>query len=127
MSGACPSALWGHGYISDDNGPDCTQHWADDERTCSEIEQAVGGSSGDGSAGQTQVMKMGMSCWFSNANDVQQTARSMHASGVNVCMVDGSVHFISDFVETGTNAQNLGIWDKLNLSNDGFPIDASKY
>jgi prepilin-type N-terminal cleavage/methylation domain-containing protein/prepilin-type processing-associated H-X9-DG protein len=127
MSGACPSALWGHGYISDANGPNCAQHWGDDVRTCSEIEQAVGGSSGDGSQGQTQVMKFGMSCWFSDASDVQQAARSMHASGVNVCMADGSVHFISDFVETGTSAQSLGIWDKLNLSNDGLPIDASKY
>jgi Protein of unknown function (DUF1559) len=31
MSGACPSALWAHGYFSDANGPNCTQTQGDDE------------------------------------------------------------------------------------------------
>jgi prepilin-type processing-associated H-X9-DG protein len=58
----------------------------------------------------------------------------MHANGVNVCLVDGSVRFISDFVELGvpanpptTEPSILGVWDKLNLSNDGYAIDASRF
>ncbi len=54
----------------------------------------------------------------------------MHTQGVNTCFADGSVHFINDFVQTGTNGtppSNLGVWDKLNLSSDGFPIDASSF
>ncbi len=50
--------------------------------------------------------------------------------GVNVCLADGSVRFISDFIELGTAGtppQCLGVWNKLNLSRDGLPIDASKY
>jgi prepilin-type processing-associated H-X9-DG protein len=56
--------------------------------------------------------------------------RSMHSGGVTVCFADASVHFISDFVELGVNGtppQCLGVWDKLNLSNDGLSLDASKY
>ena len=76
------------------------------------------------------LIQMGMSCYEGNDYDVQQTSRSMHPGGVNVCLADGSVRFISDFIELGTNGTppgGLGVWDKLNLSNDGLPIDASKY
>ena len=51
----------------------------------------------------------------------------MHPGGVNVCLADGSVRFISDFIELGTDIDNLGVWDKLYLSNDGLPINGSKY
>ena len=68
-----------------------------------------------------------MSCW-QTGNSEQQGPRSLHTGGINTCFADGSVHFISDFVQLGTNTNNpanLGVWDKLNLSNDGLPIDAS--
>ncbi len=119
MSGGCPSALWAHGYISDDNGPNSNQTAADDPRNCGEIQTAVGGA--------TQLIKLGMSCSAGPFPDWQQTARSLHVGGVNVCLADGSVRFISDFIETGTSQNSLGIWDKLNLSNDGLPIDGSKF
>jgi prepilin-type N-terminal cleavage/methylation domain-containing protein/prepilin-type processing-associated H-X9-DG protein len=122
MSGACPSALWSHGYISDANGPNCSSTRSDDPRACTDIQSAVGGA--------TTLIQLGMSCYEGNANDVQQGSRSMHSGGVNVCLADGSVRFISDFVELGTNGTPpgcLGVWDKLNLSNDGQPLDASKF
>jgi prepilin-type processing-associated H-X9-DG protein len=119
LSGGCPSALWGHGYISDDNGPNCNDTNADDPRNCIQIQQAVGGAA--------PLIQFGMSCSPGPFADWQQTARSMHPGGVNVCFADGSVHWISDFIELGTSQENLGVWDKLNLSNDGLPIDSSKY
>jgi prepilin-type N-terminal cleavage/methylation domain-containing protein/prepilin-type processing-associated H-X9-DG protein len=125
MSGACPSALWAYGYASDDNGPNCNVPPGDDPLACTEVQAAIGA---------TQLIRMGMSCSPRNEPNWQQGPKSMHAGGVNVCLADGSVRFISDFVELGvpanpptTEPSILGVWDKLNLSNDGYPIDASKF
>jgi prepilin-type processing-associated H-X9-DG protein len=124
MSGACPSALWCHGYVQDDNGPNCAQVWADDCRACTEVQAAVGG--------EQALVRAGMPCWPGNGPDWQQTARSLHPQGVNVCFCDGSVRFISDFVQLGVQygpqaPSSLGVWDKLNLSNDGETISGSNY
>ena len=87
--------------------------------TCSDVETAVGG--------EINLTAMGMSCSPTNYPNWQQTARSLHPGGVNTCFADGSVHFISDFIQLGTGPGNLGVWDKLNLSYDGQPIDAGSY
>ncbi len=121
MSGASPSALWAAGLTvyQDDNGPNCTQEWADDNYGCSDVTNALGG---------TPVMvQLGMPCWPGNNANTQQTTRSLHPGGVNVCMADGSVRFISDLVELGSGPSNLGVWDKLLLSNDGYSIDSNAY
>jgi hypothetical protein len=77
--------------------------------------------------GTAGLAALEMPCYTGNNPNVQQTARSMHPCGVNVCLCDGSVRFISDFIELGTSATNLGVWDKLILSNDGQAIDQSKF
>ena len=73
---------------------------------------------------------LGMPCATGGKLDNQQTARSLHSAGVNVCLADGSVRFISDFVELGTQGTPpacLGVWDKLMLANDGQPIKPGTY
>ncbi|HEY2146319.1 MAG TPA: DUF1559 domain-containing protein [Pirellulales bacterium] len=122
MSGACPSALWANGYGTDDNGPNPASMHGDDERTCTEVQAAVGG--------QAALTRKGMSCWNGPGTDRAQGSRSLHADGVNVSFCDGSVRFIGDFIERGipgTPPKCLGLWDKLMLSNDGGAVDASKY
>jgi prepilin-type N-terminal cleavage/methylation domain-containing protein len=132
MSGACPSALWAHGFLFDANGPNDAEPNGDDPRTCQEVENALGG--------QNNVLRLGMSCWNGDNQDVQQGSRSMHLAGVNVCLADGSVRFISDFIQRGTNPPGgataltpaqvyalLGVWDKLNLSNDGDTIESTQF
>lgn len=68
----------------------------------------------------------------------QSVVRSLHPGGVNCTMVDGSVRFISDFVEAGTALRGLGAyigevasdtteqtlltWQRLLISRDSFPI-----
>ncbi len=116
---ACGSAIWAPGYDGDDNGPNCTFIWADDNCSCNDVWTALGGG--------PQTCQAGMACFNGNNPNWQQTARSVHTGGVTVCMADGSVRFISDFVQLGNSTSNLGVWDKLNLSNDGLPIDASSY
>lgn len=121
MGGACPSALWAHGYYGGDNGPNCRTGSGDGVVSCTDVAKAAGDPSGK------LLVQWGMGCSALDSPNWQQAARSMHSSGVNVCFADGSTHWISDFIETGTDTNNLGTWDKLNLSNDSQPIDASKF
>jgi prepilin-type processing-associated H-X9-DG protein len=127
MSGG-PTSLWACGYDGDDNGPNYSavnalyagnQGLADDSEACSAVAAAVGG--------KIPLAKLGMSCSTDDWPNWQQTARSMHTDGVNVAFADGSVTFISDFVQIGFSQSNLGIWDKLLLSNDGHSIKPNSY
>jgi prepilin-type N-terminal cleavage/methylation domain-containing protein len=121
------SALWAHGYFQDDNGPNANNPNADDCRACAEVEQSLGGS-GSGSPGEKALLRMGMPCYDGDGADRQQTIRSMHQAGAYVGMCDGSVHFISDYIERdlqdfeSTKPTHLSVWDKLNLSNDGLGL-----
>jgi prepilin-type N-terminal cleavage/methylation domain-containing protein/prepilin-type processing-associated H-X9-DG protein len=128
MSGSS-SALWADGAVGNDNGPNSTLSGGDTIPSCTPVQTAVGGA--------TKLIGLGMAC--STGNLTQQTARSMHPGGVNVCFADGSVHFIPDSIELGQSNQGaavipssptaakLGVWDKLLLSNDGFPIPGTAY
>lgn len=130
MSGG-PSALWADGYYGDDNGPNSSSLEGDDDMTCNDVEQALFGSSGAGSQGEILMARAGMGCVGPKGN-WQMTSRSLHVGGVNVCMADGSVRFISDFIQLGTQAnpptaKNLGVWDKLLLPDDGETLSTSNY
>jgi prepilin-type N-terminal cleavage/methylation domain-containing protein/prepilin-type processing-associated H-X9-DG protein len=66
----------------------------------------------------------------------QSTVRSRHPGGANVAMADGSVHFLSDFIDQGaftiggyitdaqTNQSVFRLWQRLNMSRDGYTTDA---
>jgi prepilin-type N-terminal cleavage/methylation domain-containing protein/prepilin-type processing-associated H-X9-DG protein len=71
----------------------------------------------------------------------QSLVRSKHPGGANCSMADGSVRFISDFIDSGTLAANedgyidnkpvdqmtstsLGTWQRLNLPRDELPISS---
>ena len=41
MSGGGPSAPWGHGSLTDANGPNDLELHADDVRACADIEQKL--------------------------------------------------------------------------------------
>ena len=42
-----------------------------------------------------------------------------------VAMVDGSVHWIGNYVEVIASAGS--VWDRLNMADDGLPVDVSKF
>jgi prepilin-type N-terminal cleavage/methylation domain-containing protein/prepilin-type processing-associated H-X9-DG protein len=128
MSGG-PSSCWAHGFHGDANGPNANSIEADDMESCPDVWNFYGGGASPGGA---KVAALGMSCAGSAGGKAnwQQTSRSMHAGGVNTCMADGSVRFISDYIALGTDGTPpgcLAVWDFLNLSADGESIQAGTY
>jgi len=60
----------------------------------------------------------------------QSTSRSTHPGGVFAAMCDGSVQFISDFVDAGQQTAGLrcdasvfGVWQRMNCPDDGYVIN----
>jgi len=119
MSGGS-SALWAHGGITgDDYGPNCPFSDSDDVVGGDQIRTAFGGANG--------LTQEGMPCYGMPGN-IEQTARSMHAGGVNTCFADGSVHWIGDFVQVlPSTSTNLSVWDRLNASADGQPVTSDAF
>lgn len=120
MGAPAASSLWGH--ASDDGiGPNNCAAASDNVNGCSEIWSDVGSS---------RITRECMGCCRS-CQSSQGTARSRHPGGVNVCMVDGSVRFISDFIEKGSawtlSLNDFRTWERLNASADRLPIDMTSF
>ena len=58
-------------------------------------------------------------CCVSNENSVITSASSNHSGGVNVCMGDGSVRFVSDTIDCGDQTNDL----YANVPNKSRPQD----
>lgn len=63
----------------------------------------------------------------------QTVARSKHVGGIFAAMCDGSVQFISDFVDAGRQTDGLrcdpavfGIWQRLNCPDDGHLVSGAE-
>lgn len=77
--------------------------------------------------------------WAGAIWSYRSTVRSPHPGGAMVSMADGSVRFISDFVDKGTYQSTEGndyppvyndpdkfrVWERLNVSDDAYPITGS--
>ena len=119
MGGGAASALYAHGWMGDDNGPNCQSIYADDVFTCAITTSDFGGSA--------NLITLEMPCYIGDAASHQQTCRSLHPGGVQVVFCDGSVQFIYDEIQLGTGSTSLGVWDLLMLSNDGNIIGTGTY
>ncbi|QDT00937.1 DUF1559 domain-containing protein [Adhaeretor mobilis] len=121
--GGGPSALWRHGYYGDAAGPNSPGDEADDTIGCQDVIRAIGT--------KVALAQMKMGCIGRDRNS-QQTARSQHQGGLFVCFVDGSVHWISDDIEIridgiSENPPYASVWDRLNLSADGHPLNSDQF
>lgn len=114
MGNAGASALFGYGY-SDANGPNDPRVNSDDLKGCNYLR--------DTDPGTDVLLRERMSC-CKGQGSWQATVRSQHVGGAFCAFCDGSVHFISNWVETssGINA----VWPRLICSMDGLPVDLSK-
>jgi prepilin-type N-terminal cleavage/methylation domain-containing protein/prepilin-type processing-associated H-X9-DG protein len=119
MSGAS-SALWEFGgIVGDTNGPNSCDPNSDDILAGDAIRAAFGGSTG--------LLSEGMPCSDPNYTNIQAGARSAHPDGVNTCFADGSVHWISNSVESKRADGVRSVWDRLAASADGLPVDGGAF
>lgn len=138
--GDSASSLWcvGSGHYNDEAGPysqwpgaDCNgpnpanmfRMDQDDIVACQDIRDKIGYDRLHG------VELMG--CNPSSGYNGQSAVRSKHPGGVNVCMADGSVRFISDYVDTNGRVDfeppRFSVWDRLMSSADGQPISGDTF
>ncbi len=122
-------SLWGHGtFMGDCTGPNSRGlNGCDNVASCMYLGQVVG---------REVMADLAMDCypWVGSPYSVatnQQSVKSLHPGGANVCLGDGSVRFINDFIDTAgfinATAPVFSVWDRLNLSNDGQVIPAGTY
>ena len=131
LGGAASSALWAHGW-QESNGPNpCSDH-VDNILDCDTVRSDAGGLIG--------TLVPCMSCWNGEGNDKAAT-RSQHQGGVNVAMADGTVRFVSNYIEKSSqwnqwdgSLQNTSgatvsflCWQRLCASQDGQAIDGKKF
>ena len=123
------SSLWGHGWGSD-LGPNSCQDASDDLLDCTTIQTSAGGVDA--------TRKACMTC--ASGGSYQATTRSRHAGGVNIALADGSVRFLSNYIEKGTDmwgwvsaptTPNLSTqfvcYQRLFASQDGQVVDGKKF
>jgi prepilin-type N-terminal cleavage/methylation domain-containing protein/prepilin-type processing-associated H-X9-DG protein len=126
LGGPGSSSLWLHG--SDDclRPNDCNAS-SDNIMGCELLTAAVG---------EATLLRECMGCCNGCASS-QGQARGKHPGGVQVCLADGSVRFVSDYIETTQglwdldpavlNEANFKVWQRLNASGDNQVIDGSKF
>jgi prepilin-type N-terminal cleavage/methylation domain-containing protein/prepilin-type processing-associated H-X9-DG protein len=103
--------------IGDCTTPNDTNEYSDDIEDCLLVRQALGiGNKGLG------PLRMGCSDDNTPRNwpNWQAQARSLHPGGVNLCLCDGSVRFISDAIPQS-------VWLLLNSRNDGQAFNLDEY
>jgi len=126
------SALWGHANTMGDcpGGPNSALWHCDN---------AIGGQIFRQRVDQAYRREERMDFWDYVAdgyggiasNHNQQKACSMHRGGVHVCMCDGSVQWIGDFIDSDNNyaasPSQMSVWDRLNASEDSRPVAAGAF
>lgn len=119
LGAAGASSLWAHGT---DNaiGPNACIPGGDGIFGCGRIKGSVGG--------EEALLRECMPC---DEIAGQGTVRSLHLGGAFVGFADGSVHFISDFIDKGTQWEldplEYHTWQRLCASGDQQVVDQSEY
>lgn len=120
--GDASSSLWSHGWPSTDTpGTNNPSIGGDNTWFADKLATAYGCSSWDNCPSLAQINMTA----YPGAGSNQQRVCSMHPGGANLCFADGSIHWISDYIQiTRTSYYALSVWDRLMASADGEPISA---
>jgi prepilin-type N-terminal cleavage/methylation domain-containing protein/prepilin-type processing-associated H-X9-DG protein len=118
LGGPGASSLWGH---ATDNaiGPNACMEGSDSISGCAKIQSDVG---------KDTTLAECMAC--DDLGNSQGGVRSAHPGGAYCGFVDGSVHFISDFIDKGTlwelDPKEYHTWQRLCASGDEQVMDQSE-
>lgn len=104
---------WSHRATGPANGPNDCSRDSDDTPSCVDAHLLEGG----GLAAIKLFTSECMPCAISFGVGGQGGARSSHNGGVFIALIDGSVHWVSDNIETSVTC--CSVWDRLILSADG--------
>jgi len=115
MGTAGASCLFAYGFHSDARCPNACNLESDDIVGCCYLQST------DPGMGVLVQECMTCNCGSDNA---QATVRSRHQDGVFVAFADGSVHFISDYIDCSGGSE--AVWSRLISAADGLPISASQ-
>ena len=119
------SSLWAHG-LGDANGPNTCNSGSDD---------VLGLRHHQGVGRQPALDVSCMPCWDTSSH--QAVPRSLHPGGIYTTFADGSVRFISNYIEKGTGlptdsttpslTTQFLCWQRLCASQDGQVVDGKKF
>jgi hypothetical protein len=120
------SALCSHGNnATAGGGPNTCVEGADDQQDSGGVNSAIGDA------------RARAECMYQHASNKRQSfPRSNHEGGIFAGRGDGSVRFISDYIESANgdcciscicNPNTYGTWQKLIASGDGKTVDGSKF
>lgn len=116
------SALFKHGCGGDANGPNAPYNESDDIEGCDKLYTTPG---------STRLRSQKMDCWSTCNASQQATVRSLHPGGTVIAMCDGSIHFISQTIQTtgehGACSTPEAVWDRLISSGDGDVIPSDGF
>ncbi len=113
LGGPGASSLWAFGS---DNalGPNDCRDGSDTLTNCARAEADAGGAD--------RLKAECMPCDSIDSGNIQAGVRSSHPGGAMLCFVDGSVHFVSDYVDKGTSwavdPTQYHVWQRLIASGD---------
>ena len=122
MSAPGASSIWAHSS-DDSKGPNSCIPYGDNLWGAPRIVAAVG---------DDKLLAECMHVAVGWDRSTQAAPRSLHPGGIHVGLADGSVAFVSDFIQTRTGGWNieerhLGAWERLTSSADGQIIGSTTY
>jgi prepilin-type N-terminal cleavage/methylation domain-containing protein/prepilin-type processing-associated H-X9-DG protein len=121
LGGPGSSGLWAHGSSNVVRPNDC-QPGGDSLTNCTKAENDAGGKS---------ILEDACMPCDGVYGNIQGGVRSMHPGGAMICFADGSVHFVSDYVDTSTyfdvDPTQYRTWQRLIASGDEQVIDQGQF